>query len=162
MLKEISIYLTAEKQESLLFVLVGVLAIGVSVWLWMNGHRLKTMAFPLIAIALIQILVGGSVYLRTDNQIATLNQQLSSTPAIFKAEETKRMEVVMQNFKIYKAIEIGLLLAAVGILVFFKNSDVAVGIGAGLVLQSAFMLCLDMFAESRGGDYVKALLSFAT
>jgi hypothetical protein len=161
MLKEISMYLTAEKQESLLFVLVGVLAIGVSVWLWINGHRLKSMAFPLIAVALIQIVVGGSVYLRTDNQIATLSQQLISTPVIFKAEETKRMEVVMQNFKLYKVIEIGLLLAAVGILVFFKNLDVAIGIGAGLVLQSAFMLCLDMFAEARGSDYVKALLSFA-
>ena len=60
MIKHMVEYFTAEKQESLLFVAVGILAIGVAAWLWMNGHRLKSMAFPLAAIAVIQVVVGGS------------------------------------------------------------------------------------------------------
>ena len=39
-------YFVAGKQESLLFMAVGVLAVAVAVWLYANGHRLKSMAFP--------------------------------------------------------------------------------------------------------------------
>ena len=49
MIKHMTAYFTAEKQESLLFVAVGLLAIGVAIWLWMNGHRLKSMALDLFA-----------------------------------------------------------------------------------------------------------------
>ena len=37
----------------------------------------------------------------------------------------------------------------------------AVGIGAGLVLQSAFMQTLDLFAKARGQDYLKALTALS-
>lgn len=33
----------------------------------------------------------------------------------------------------------------------------AAGIGAGLVLQAAFTLALDLFAEARGQDYLRVL-----
>jgi hypothetical protein len=35
----------------------------------------------------------------------------------------------------------------------------AAGIGVGLVLQAAFTLTLDIFAEARGADYLAALQS---
>jgi hypothetical protein len=162
MLKEMTTYLTAEKQESLLFVLVGLIAIGVAVWLWMNGHRLKSMAFPLVAVALIQIVIGSTVYLRTNTQLAALSEQLNAAPSQFKADEVKRMDVVMKNFRIYKAIEMALLAIGLLLIAFAQKSDMATGIGAGLMMQSAFMLCLDMFAEARGSDYLKAVTTLAT
>ncbi len=161
MLKEITHYLTAEQQESLLFILVGVLAIGVAVWLWMNGHRLKSMAFPLVAIAVIQLVVGGTVYLRTESQVAALTAQLNSAPAQFKSDELKRMDVVTKNFSLYKGIEMVLLTAGLLLVAFAQKSDLATGIGAGLLLQSAFMLCLDLFAEARGKEYLQALAGFS-
>jgi len=51
MMNNMSDYFVAEKQESVIFVVVGLLAIGFSLWLWMNGHRLKYMAYPLVVIA---------------------------------------------------------------------------------------------------------------
>ena len=66
-------YFVAEKQESLLFMAAGVLAVAVAIWLYANGHRL------------------------------------------------------------------------------WQRHNIAAGVGAGLVLQAAFMLCLDLFAEARGG-----------
>jgi len=161
MLNSLTDYLTAEKQESLLFVLVGLLAMGVAAWLWMNGHRLKSMAYPLVAVALIQLIVGSTVYLRTDTQLATLSQQLSSEPAAFKAAEVQRMDVVMKNFVIYRYTEIALLLIGVLLLAALR-SDLWIGVGAGLMLQSAFMLCLDMFAEARGHDYLAAVRALGT
>ncbi len=157
MLKEMTIYFTAEKQESLLFMLVGLIAMGVAAWLWMNGHRLKSMAFPLVAVALIQLVVGSTVFFRTDTQLENLTQQFNTAPTQFKAAEVQRMNVVMKNFSVYKVIEMALLVAGLLLIVFLQKSDVATGIGAGLVLQSAFMLCLDLFAEARGNDYFNAL-----
>ena len=162
MMNNMSDYFVAEKQESVIFVVVGLLAIGFSLWLWMNGHRLKSMAYPLVVIALMQIVVGGTVYLRTDSQVSTLSAQLQVNPAALKAEETARMETVMKTFSIYKSIEMLLLIMGVGMIAFFQRHDVVAGIGVGLVLQAAFTLTLDIFAETRGADYLSVVQSIAT
>lgn len=161
MINNMSSYFVAEKQESVIFMVVGLLAIGLSVWLWMNGHRLKSMAYPLVIIALMQILVGGSIYLRTDSQLSTLSAQLRMDPAALKANETTRMQVVMKKFSIYKAIEMLLLIVGVGMIAFLQRHDMAAGIGVGLVLQAAFTLALDIFAEARGADYLSAVRGIA-
>ena len=157
MINHISSYFVAEKQESLIFIAVGLLAIGISIWLWMNGHRLKSMAYPLVAIALMQMVVGASVYLRSDTQLSTLSAQLKADPSALKAEETTRMQTVMKNFAIYKAVEMVLLIAGVGMIAFLQRHDMAAGIGVGLILQAAFTLTLDIFAEARGADYLSAI-----
>jgi hypothetical protein len=162
MIKDMSSYFSAEKQESLLFIAVGLVAIGTTAWLWMHGHRLKSMAYPLVTIALLQILVGGSVYLRTDAQLSALSVQLLANPAALKVEETTRMRAVMKNFSIYKAVEMVLLVVGVGVIAFLQRYDIAAGIGVGLVLQAAFTLALDIFAEARGADYLSALHALPT
>jgi len=40
---------------------------------------------------------------------------------------------------------------------FLQRYDIAAGIGVGLVLQAAFTLALDIFAEARGTDYLSAI-----
>ena len=159
MINQMSGYFTAEKQESLIFIAIGLLAIGISAWLWMNGHRLKSMAYPLVVVALLQLVVGTTVYLRTDTQVATLSAQLQTAPAALKAEESTRMQAVMKNFSIYKAVEMLLLVIGVGMIAFWQRHDMAAGIGVGLVLQAAVTLTLDIFAEARGLDYISALQS---
>jgi len=162
MMNNMSSYFVAEKQESTIFIAVGLLAMGLGVWLWMNGHRLKSMAYPLVVIALMQIVVGGTVYLRTDSQLSTLSAQLQVNPAALKAAETARMQTVMKHFSIYKAIEMLLLVMGVGMIAFFQRHDVAAGIGVGLVVQAAFTLTLDIFAEARGADYLSAVQGIPT
>ncbi|MBK7720252.1 MAG: hypothetical protein IPJ36_16900 [Simplicispira sp.] len=41
---------------------------------------------PLVAIALMQMVVGGSVYLRTDTQLSTWSVQLKANPAALEGE----------------------------------------------------------------------------
>ena len=161
MINTMSDYFLAEKQESLIFLAVGLLPTGIGVWLWMNGHRLKSMAYPLVAIALLQMVVGATVYLRTDTQLATLSAQLQANPAAFKAEETTRMQTVMKNFSVYKAVEMLLLGIGVGMVALWQRHDLVAGIGIGLVLQAAFTLTLDIFAEARGSDYLAFTRSIA-
>jgi hypothetical protein len=157
MINNLSSYFAAEKQESVIFISVGILAIGVSIWLWINGHRLKSMAYPLVIIGLIQMVVGSTIFFRTDSQVSALNTQLQQNPTAMRVEESARMETVMKYFSIYKAIEMMLLITGVGIIIFLQQKDMAAGIGVGLILQSAITLTLDIFAEARGADYMSAL-----
>jgi hypothetical protein len=148
-------YFAAEKQESLLFMLAGVAAVGVSIWLFVTGSRYKGMAYPLIAVAAIQFVVGGTVYFRTDSQVAALQARFQQAPAEFKAEETQRMDVVVKNFKIYKWIEIALLAAGIALAFALRGKDLWYAVGLGLIIQSSLMLVLDLFAEKRAGDYLR-------
>ena len=157
MLKEMTEYFAGEKQESLLFMAAGLIAIGVAVWLWTSGHRLRFMAVPLVVIALMQLVVGTTVYLRTETQWQSLVTQSQSAPAQFKQEEVRRMQTVMKNFNIYKTVEMVLLVVGVCLIGLLQRFDIAAGVGAGLVLQASFTLALDMFAEARGQDYLVAL-----
>jgi hypothetical protein len=155
-------YFSAEKSESWLFILVGIAALAVSVWLLRTGSSYRGMAYPLIAVALIQLVVGGSVAFRTEGQVAALTAQLASSPAAFQAAEVPRMEVVMRNFQLYKALEVVLLLTGVALTVFFRRKELVYGVGVGLVIQASLMLVLDLFAEKRGDEYLAAVRALPT
>lgn len=114
-------YFAAEKAESWLFILAGVVAVGVSAWLLRTGSGYRGMAYPLIAVGLIQLVVGGTVAFRTDAQVAALVQQLAASPATFQTAELPRMAVVMRNFELYKLVEISLVLIGVGLTYFFRQ-----------------------------------------
>jgi NADH:ubiquinone oxidoreductase subunit K len=160
MTKELLVYFVGEKQESVLFLAVGVLAIGVAAWLWTTDHRFRLMAVPLVVVALMQIVVGFTIYARTDAQVQSLSVLQKNEPVQFQVEEIDRMQTVMTNFKIYKTIEIVLLVFALALIAFVSKSDAAVGIGLGLLVQAAFTLALDLFAEARGEAYLAALTAF--
>ncbi|WP_416545989.1 hypothetical protein ACHEXK_10625 [Limnohabitans sp. DCL3] len=161
MLKEMTDYFVGEKQESVLFMLAALMALGLAIWLWTQGHRLRWMALPLVVVALMQLGVGVTILVRTDAQLAQLSTQLVSAPAAFKQAETERMQTVMRNFKLYKSVEIALLVLGTCLVAFFSKWDAATGIGIGLVLQASFTLVLDLFAEARGAAYLKALAGIA-
>jgi hypothetical protein len=162
MLKEMTDYFVGEKQESVLFMLAALMALGLAIWLWTQGHRLRLMALPLVVVALMQLVVGVTIFARTDAQLAKLSTQLVSAPAEFKQGETERMQTVMANFKLYKSVELALLVLGACLIAFFSKSDAAIAIGIGLVLQASFTLALDLFAEARGEAYLRALADMAT
>ena len=116
------------------------------------------MVYPLVVIGLMQIVVGGTVYLRTDSQVSTLSAHLQLNPSVLKAEETTRMQTVMKNFSIYKGIEMLLLIIGVWMIAFLQRYDMVAGIGVGLVLQVALTLTLDLFAEARGANHIFGVL----
>jgi hypothetical protein len=155
-------YFTEEKVESAVFVLVGVAAIAVSVWLWRTGSSYRGMAYPLVAVALIQLVVGGTVFLRTDGQVAALTAQLASSPAAYQVAEVARMEGVMRSFALYKVIELALFAAGVALTYLFRQKEVLYAVGVGLVVQSSLMLVADLFAERRGDIYLEQVRALPT
>lgn len=150
-------YFTAEKQEALLFMAVGIAAIGLTLWLLKTGSRYRAAGFPLVAIAAIQITVGSTVYFRTDNQVAELTTQFEKDVATFQADEVKRMQIVIDNFVIYRYIEIVLLFIGLLITIFLREKQNWHATGLGLTAQSGIMLALDYFAEARAAEYMQFL-----
>ncbi len=154
-------YFNAEKSESALFILVGLIAICVALYfiLKLKQSFYVGMAIPLMAVALIQITVGTTVYIRSPKDIVRVNDILQKNKSAIQTEEIPRMHAVMKNFGIYKWIEIFLLLAGIAIFIFLPPMSFWKGIGLGLLIQAGFMLLLDFFAERRGEEYLNYLQS---
>jgi hypothetical protein len=156
-------YFTAEKQESVFFVAFGVLSLVLAVLFFLRGGpSLRGAAFPVASVGLIQVVVGGAVWMRTDQQIADLLALVASAPARYVAEEGARMATVNKWFDVYKVIEIALLVVGVVLLVVGRAGGRAVllGAGAGLAIQAAIMLTLDFFAEARANRYTAQIETF--
>lgn len=155
-------YFAGEKGESVLFIAAGATALVAGLAFLIRGASiLKGAAIPLIAVALIHLVVGGSVFAGTDAQVRALVTQLEQQPTAFKAEESARMAVVNDNFDLYKQIEIALALAGLAMLAFGMQlaRPFLAGAGCGLVFQASFTLVLDFFAEARADAYTQALMA---
>jgi predicted membrane channel-forming protein YqfA (hemolysin III family) len=160
-------YFIAEKQESLLFLLVGIVAVTLSLLFFFvmksNPSFNKGAAIPLILVGLIQIVVGYTVYVRSDKQRMDVAYKIGMEPVSFiKNEELPRMQTVNKNFVIYRYTEIALAIAGIVlILLFRKEPDKAFwfGLGVTLAIQSVIMLGADYFAEKRALLYTGQLQS---
>jgi hypothetical protein len=155
----LQVYFSAEKYESLLFLAIGIAAVACSWVLYRRASPRVGMIGPLLAIGAIQIAVGGSVFLRTDMQVAELQRQRVVAPAGLRAAEATRMATVMANFRVYKAIEVGLLVLGAVLVGAARRRPFWHAFGIGLLLQSALMLVLDLIAEERGRRYLEAVLA---
>lgn len=162
---DIEKYFLAEKGESLVFVIIGILAILAAIYFlfFYDGIFGKGIAIPLLLIAAIQITVGVTVYRRSDQQRTDNVYCYDLDPAKLRNEEVPRMEAVMKNFVIYRWVELALI--AVGLaLIFIFRTDAEMlfwyGMGYGLAIQAFLMLVADFFAERRGHEYLDGLKSF--
>lgn len=164
MVSQMESYLDAERAESKLFVGMGVLSIAGGAAALGASERdfLKGASFPLMGVGLIQLVVGGTVWWRTEEQKAQLRALILSEPSRYVSEESARMKQVNDNFVIYRWTEISLLgagLATAGA-GHALDKDFVTGLGVGLAFQSAVMLTLDYFAEKRGNEYASQVAGF--
>ncbi|MBK8784987.1 MAG: hypothetical protein IPN43_00440 [Chitinophagaceae bacterium] len=158
-------YFTAEKQESLLFLIVGIIAVMLAVVFWFfvksNPNFFKGAAIPLLAIGLIQMVVGYSVYSRTDKQKADIAYNIGMEPVSYvKQTELPRMKTVMKNFVIYRWVEIAFIITGLVLIFLFRSNpgkSFWYGFGIALAIQALIMLGADYFAEQRGKVYTNEL-----
>jgi hypothetical protein len=158
-------YFIAEKQESLLFLAIGIVAIVLAVICWFfiktNPAFYKGVAIPLIAIGLIQCIVGYTVYSRTDKQKTDIAYNIGMEPvAYIKQTELPRMQTVMKNFILYRWVEIAFIITGLILIFLFRTNPARAfwyGFGIALAIQSVLMLGADYFAEKRGKVYVEEL-----
>lgn len=159
-------YFKGEKQQSLFFTLGGILAItlGALGYFYFQTAIWLGTAIPFISIGLIQLVVGASVYFRTNGQVKKLLlQSEQETPSFFK-EEIARMEKVLTNFSKYKTVLIlffclGFLFLMLG--AFGGWGKFTSGSGAALLWQSGTIYLMDSLAEYRAEFYIQKLKKFS-
>ncbi|MGL5889711.1 MAG: hypothetical protein ACRC3B_07495 [Bacteroidia bacterium] len=151
-------YFREEKTEALFFLVAGLLSLGLSVWaFFINRERFFVgLAIPVLVVGLIQIVVGATVFFRTQQQVAGLEELFATDPAKFASSELERMITVMNNFHIYKWVEIGFVVSGL-LLIVFNAQGFWQGTAVGLLLQGSIMLSLDIVAERRGVSYQQEL-----
>ncbi len=162
---DIEKYFTGEKQESLLFLAIGIAGVILAIVFWfaVKSPVYKGAAVPLLLVGVLLGVVGYTVYNRSDSDRIRNVYAYDLNPTELKEKEIPRMQVVMKNFVIYRYTEIGL--AVIGLLLFFyfrKNSthEFWNGFGIGLFCMAMLALSADYFAEKRGHVYKKGLESF--
>lgn len=162
---DIEKYFNAEKQESLLFLIIGIAAIITAIIFFfvLKKDIFKGAALPLLLIGIIQTVVGYAVYARSDSDRVRIVYAYDMSPGDLKQKEIPRMKTVNRNFVIYRWTEIALAIAGIVCILLFKNNidkSFWYGLGITLLLQSLIMLAADYFAEKRALQYTKGLESF--
>lgn len=155
-------YFIAEKNESLVFIVIGVLAILAAMYFIFIQKTAfaKGIAIPLIAIAFIEITVGWTVFRRSDKDRIDMVYALDMNPGILRTEEIPRMQKVLDNFRIYRWVEISLAITGLLLILFCRTKtewSFWYGIGVGLAIQALLMLVADFFAEKRAWLYFESL-----
>lgn len=148
-----------------MFLIVGIVALLLAVVFWFfiksNPSFFKGAAIPLLAIGLIQLVVGYTVYSRTDKQKTDVAYNLGMEPVNYvKQTEQPRMKTVMKNFVIYRWVEIAFIITGLVLIFLFRsNPDKSFwyGFGVALAIQAIIMLGADYFAEKRGKVYTAEL-----
>lgn len=162
---DIEKYFMAEKQESLLFVIIGAAAIVlafVGLFYWKTQFW-KGASIPLILIAVIQIIVGYTVYARSNQQRTGTVSAFDMDISKLQNEELPRMEEVNKNFVTYRWTEIILVFAGMALAAVYRSNpdkQFIVGIGIALAIEAALMFGADFIAERRAHKYKHGLQSF--
>lgn len=162
---DIEQYFSAEKQGSLFFISVGIVAIIAAVILYfvLKTPFFKGAAIPMIVVGLIAGGIGLTIYKRSDNDRIRNVYAYDLNPDELKQKEYPRMQKVMQSFRVILIAEVVLLIAAVFLFFYFRNNVAQQfwsGIGAGLFIMAIAALVLDIAAERRAAVYTKGLATF--
>jgi len=162
---DIEKYFTGEKQESLLFLVIGVVAVltAVVLFFFIKTTFYRGAAIPLLVVGLILGIVGFSVYRRSDADRIRNVYAFDMNPGELKEKEFPRIKKVMQQFVIYRYAELFLFLLGAGIYIWFIRDwkhDFWRGFGLALAFMALTALVADFFAEKRGKKYIKGLEQF--
>lgn len=158
-------YFMEEKQAGLIFLVIGSLAMIVAIVCFFviksNPSFFKGLAIPLIAVGLIQGIVGYTVYSRSNQQRKDTAYQMGLEPVPFvKTNELPRMQKVMKSFSILMIVEIVLLVVGIGLFLYFNKSTDKMfwkGLGLSLAIMALLSGVLDFLAEKRGKQYTSEL-----
>lgn len=162
---DIEKYFIAEKQESLLFIIISVAAIILAAifFVGLKTSFYKGAALPLLLVGLLLGIVGYTVYTRSDVDRTRNVYAYDMNPNDLRDKELPRMEKVIKNFAVYRYVEIILALVGIGLFFYFNKNEAQVfwkGFGLALCVMALVALTADYFAEQRGDSYLKGLKSF--
>lgn len=155
-------YFNGEKAESYLFILVGVIALAIALYVIfvLKTSFWRGVAIPFFIVGLLEFVVGYTILTRTPQDIIRVENIMGHEQHKIKTEEIPRMEKVLSNFVIFRYVEIVLIVLGILFMYSSKNDTLWKGVGLGLFIQVSIVLGLDFFAERRGSMYMSYLKDY--
>src|SRR5450432_4695096 len=97
--QDIEKYFLAEKQMSILFIIIGSVAVVLAIifFFLLKTSFYKGAAVPLLLIGLIQLIAGATVFKKSDNDRIRNVYAYDMNPGQLKNEELPRMKTVVKN-----------------------------------------------------------------
>lgn len=162
---DIEKYFLAEKQIGLIFFIIGIIAIVLALvcFFVLRTNFYKGAAIPLLLVGLIELVVGFSIFKRSDGDRVRNVYAFDMNPQELKEKELPRMQKATRSFAIFKSVEIVLLIAAFILIIVYRSKPDKtfwVGLGIALAIQAFLMLGADIFAEKRAKAYTGKLEAF--
>lgn len=156
-------YFAEEKITGIFITILGVLSLLLAcIFLFVIKYSFfKGMAIPLLTIGMMQLVAGGFIYLRTPKDIIRVENMVRLDPQKIITQELPRMQKVMDNFIIYRLIEMCLIALGLFLFIRYYNSTQSFwkGFGLALVIQATILLTADWVAQQRGKEYVNYLIT---
>lgn len=162
---DIEQYFSAEKQGSLFFLSVGIVAVIAALILFfvLKTPFYKGAAIPMIIVGLIAGGIGFTFYNRSDDDRIRNVYAYDLNPDELKQKEYPRMQKVMTSFKAIIIAEVVFSAAAIFLFFYFRTNTAQQlwsGVGAGLFIMAVAALLLDVAAQRRAAVYTKGLETF--
>ena len=162
---DIEKYFVAEKQESLVFLVIGIAAITLALIFYfiVKTQIHRGAALPLLFLGLVQAIAGYAVYVKSDDQRISQVYAYDMNPDQLKTIELTRMRKVKTNFQIYRWIEICVFITGLMLIILFRNQpgkSFWMGFGITLTLMAAELFIADFIAEKRAFQYTSKLEEF--
>lgn len=163
---DIEKYFSAEKSFSGFFMIIAAAAIVLAIILFFAGksNAFKGAAIVLIIMSIIQLAASYTVYKRSDGDRKRLTYAYDMNPPVLKNTELPRMEKVEKTFTILLIGEVVLLLAGVGLFLYFRDNEQLAfwkGFGLALAIEAAVMLGADLYARGNATKYINGLKAYA-
>jgi len=155
-------YFREEKSAAKMAIFGSALLAGAGAYLTSQSDLGRGAGYALIGVAPVALIVGGTVYFRTNSQLRRLEDQLEGAPLDYRREELARMSKVNRQFYYlriaeYSLFAVGALTTTIGAV---KGADLTTGVGIGVMVDAALLLLFDHFAEVRAQTYTQRLTEF--
>jgi uncharacterized membrane protein HdeD (DUF308 family) len=162
---DIEKYFLAEKQGAMMVLIIGAIAvlIGLIFFFALRTSLFKGAAIPLLVLGILECFVGYVVHKRSDGERIKLVYAYDMDPQQLKTQELPRMQEVNKKFVVYKAVELGLVLAGLILLILYRGQSERsfwVGFGLSLVIQGVLLFGIETIATQRAKEYTRKLSAY--
>jgi hypothetical protein len=140
---------------------LAVLSIVLALWFLLRvRHPLQTgMAWPFMLLGLIFFVICLTVALRSNSDASRVSSWLADGKSNLASQELPRMTGVMKTFTVIISVEVLMLAASISCLLFLNMTRFTRGVILGILLQCCWLFIFDMFARSRGAEYLNYIKS---
>ena len=153
----IFVYFSAEKSGALLKFIFASAALLVSLYFFKTHEHAKGFTYVAAFIFLTQLVVGGTIFFRTDNQVVSLFAGLDTNSASTLSSEIKRMTQVSADFATYRAMQIFFI--GLGAALFWlgrvRQRPQIFGAGIGFASLGGMLFFMDLIASKRADTYLE-------